>query len=56
MALQIAEFLQRPHSSYPLTTWWMPWLVNLASLSFVSLFGGIVGEVALRKLSVRWFN
>jgi hypothetical protein len=29
----------------------VPWLVNLASLPFVLIFGAIVGEVALRKLT-----
>ena len=48
----IAEFIQKPERTSPLTAWWMPWLVNLGSLPFVLIFGGIVGEVALRKLGV----
>ena len=52
MAPLIAEFIQKPERSSPLSAWWMPWLVNLGSLPFVLIFGGIVGEVALRKLGV----
>jgi hypothetical protein len=52
MAAQIAEFIQNPQRPSPLTAWWMPWLVNLASLPFVSIFAAIAGEVALRKLSI----
>jgi hypothetical protein len=50
MAGQIAAFIRTPASASPLTAWWMPWLVNLGSLPFVLIFGGIVGEVTLRTL------
>ena len=52
MAEQISQFIQRPEQSSPLTASWMPWLVNLASLPFVLIFGAIVGEVVLRKAGV----
>ena len=52
MAPLIAEFIQKPERASSFTAWWMPWLVNLGSLPFVLIFGGIVGEVALRKLGV----
>jgi hypothetical protein len=50
MAEQIAAFIKTPASPAPLTAWWMPWLVNLGALPFVLISGGIVGEVALRKI------
>jgi hypothetical protein len=52
MAPLIAGFIKNSERPSPLTAWWMPWLVNLASLPFVLIAGGIVGEVALRKLGV----
>ena len=52
MAPLIAEFIQTAERPSPLTAWWMPWLVNLAALPFVLIFGGITGEVALRKIGV----
>jgi hypothetical protein len=52
MSQQIAEFIQRPQPSALLTAWWMPWLVNLASLPFVLIFGAIMGEVILRKVGM----
>lgn len=50
VASEITDFIRRPERSSPLTTWWMPWLVNLGSLPFVLIVGATVGEVLLRAL------
>lgn len=49
MVEQIERFLNEP-SERSLTSWWMPWLVNVAAVPFVLIVGGILGEVLLRAL------
>jgi hypothetical protein len=51
MSEQIGQFMATPTAA-SLSTWWMPWLVNLAALPFVLIFVAIVGEVGLRRLGV----
>jgi hypothetical protein len=49
MARQIEQFIKE--SSAPsLTTWWMPWLVNVGALPFVLVLGAILGAMLLRAL------
>jgi hypothetical protein len=49
MAAQIDQFIKAP-SRTSLTTWWMPWLVNVFAVPFGLLPGAALGEVLLRKL------
>jgi hypothetical protein len=51
MAVEIRQFIAAPSPS-AFTTWWMPWLVNLAALPFVLIFFATAGEVILRGLRV----
>ena len=46
---QITQFLKEP-ARLSLTTWWMPWLVNIGAIPFVLIIGGILGENLLRAL------
>lgn len=49
MAQQVNEFIKDPSGS-SLTTWWMPWLVNVCAIPFVLLSVFMVGEPLLRAL------
>jgi hypothetical protein len=51
MAEQIMQFVNDPSKS-SLTTWWMPWLVNIGALPFVLVVGALVGAMALRALEL----
>jgi hypothetical protein len=49
MVAQIDRFIsERTENS--LTTWWMPWLVNLFAIPFILLTGATLGETFLRTL------
>jgi hypothetical protein len=49
IAGQIEQFIKEPSGS-SLTTWWMPWLVNVGALPFALILGAIFGELLLRAL------
>jgi hypothetical protein len=49
MAHEIQRFIDDRYET-SLTTWWMPWLVNLAALPFALLVGALLGESLLRVL------
>ncbi len=51
MAEQITQFLSDP-SKPSLTTWWMPWLVNVGALPFVLIVGALFGAMLLRALEL----
>jgi hypothetical protein len=45
----ITQFMKDP-SRASMTSWWMPWLVNVAAIPFVLIVAGVVGEVLIRRL------
>ena len=49
VAAEIERLIHTPDKQ-PLTTWWMPWLVNIGAVPFVLVVGGIWGSVLLRAL------
>ncbi|RBP47898.1 hypothetical protein DES53_101698 [Roseimicrobium gellanilyticum] len=56
MAAEINAFIQNTTASSPstFTTWWMPWLVNLASLPFILV--SLISLCALGEVLLRWLG